>query len=44
MKFISSVSYSFLHNGEEFGCVVPRCGVRQAILSLRISILCVLRG
>lgn len=29
MSFIRSVSYSFLHNGEEFGLVHPKRGVRQ---------------
>lgn len=28
MYFISSVSYSFLHNGEVFGCVIPMQGLR----------------
>lgn len=29
MTFICSVSYSFLHNLEQFGCVVPGRGVRK---------------
>lgn len=29
MKLITSVLYSFLHKENDFGNVVPRCGVRQ---------------
>lgn len=41
MTFISSVSYKFLHNRKEFGCVVPRRGVRQGDpISPYIYIMC----
>lgn len=28
-KFIHSVSYNFLHNGDEFGSIIPGRGLRQ---------------
>lgn len=42
MTFIGSISYSFLHNGEQFGYVVPSRGVRQGDpISPYIYIMCV---
>lgn len=42
MKLIKSVSYSFTHNGHEFGSVVPTRGLRQGdLISPYIYILCV---
>lgn len=42
MKYICSVSYSFLHNGQVFGEVVPHRGVRQRDpISPYICIMCV---
>lgn len=42
MTFISSVTYCFLHNGEQFGYVVPSRGVRQGDpISPYIYIMCV---
>lgn len=41
MKIITSVSYSFTHNGQEFGKVVPSRGLRQGNpISPYIYILC----
>lgn len=41
MRCISSVSYSFLHNGDEFGRVFPQRGLRQGNpISLYIYIMC----
>lgn len=41
MKFITTVSYSFLHNGREFGNIIPQRGLRQGnTISPYIYILC----
>lgn len=41
MKFITMVSYTFLHNGEEFGQVIPQRGLLQGdLISLYIYIMC----
>lgn len=44
MSFICSVAYKFLHNGDQFGHVVPHRGVLQGDpISPYIYILCVER-
>lgn len=41
MKFIQSVTYTFTHNGTEFGTVIPQRGPRQGDhISPYIYILC----
>lgn len=44
MKYISSLSYTFLHNGGEFDSVVPQRGLRRGdSISLYIYVMCVER-